>query len=70
MLASGVHPSSLWCQTPIIFGVLSEIVVDLEFLQGIFVSCLWGALFVVLMSDIAKKNSVVVSDDQKPALVS
>ena len=40
------------------------------FFKEFFVSCLWGALSVVLMSDTTEKKSAVVSDDQKPALVS
>ena len=71
VLASGVNPSSLWCQTPTIFGVLSEnLLRDLGFLQGIL--CLLSlrcSLSVVLMSDTAEKKSVVVSNDQEPALV-
>ena len=70
-MASRVHPSGLWCQTPTIFGVLSEKSLrDLGFLQGFFfVSRLWGSLSIVLMNDTAEKKSVVVSDDQKPALM-
>ena len=52
------------------FGVASETPFrDLGFFKEFFVSCLWGALLVVLMSHTAEKKSAMVSDDQKLALV-
>ena len=39
------------------------------FFREFFVSCLWGAISIVLMSDTTEKKSDVVSDDQKPSLV-
>ena len=42
---------------------------DVGFFKEVFVSCLWGALLVFLMSDTVEKKSAVVSDDKKLALV-
>ena len=51
------------------FGVLSEKPLrDLGFFKEFSVSCLWGALLVVLISDTAEKKSVVLSEDKKSAL--
>ena len=52
------------------FGVLSEkLLRTYGFFKEFFVSCLLGALSVILMSDTAKKKSTMVSDDQKHTLV-
>ena len=70
-MASGVHPSGLWCQTPTIFGVLSEnLLRDLGFFQGIFCFLSLGCSLCCSNEYTVEKKSAVVSDDQKPALVS
>ena len=61
ILVLGVHLSGLWCQNPTVFGVVSKKpIVRLGFPLGIVVSCLWGTLLVILMSNPNDKKPVVV----------
>ena len=55
-LVLGVHLSGLWCQNPTVFGIVE----GLGFPLGIVVSCLWGTLLVIPMSDPHYKKPTAV----------
>ena len=61
VLVYEVHLFGLWCQNPTIFCVVSKKpITGLGFPLEIVVSCLWGTLLVIPMSD---------PDNKKPSAV-